>query len=123
MKNILKHLVQAQQGYVELRHHRRIWNYLRATNGRVDFAKHSMTEGVAVRALVDGSWGFAATTDLSEASIARAIQTAQSLAGSVARRWGARKVVLARGNLATGDVALDGYEELASLSIEEKLGQ
>jgi TldD protein len=123
MKTILKHLIQAQQGYVELRHHRRIWNYIRATNSRVDFAKHSVTEGVGVRALLDGSWGFAATHDCSEASIARAIETAQSMARTVARRLGVRKVVLARGNLATGDIAFDGFEELTSLSIEEKLGQ
>lgn len=120
MKALLSSLVRAQPGYVELRHHRRVWNYLRVTNGRVDFAKHTVIQGVGVRVLVDGAWGFAATSNCSQSSIARAITKARSLAATVAD--GRQKpVMLARANLATTDVTLEGYHELASLPIDGKL--
>ena len=63
MKALLQSMVAKQQGYLELRWHKRISNQFLATKGRVDTANHGMVEGIGVRALVDGSWGFAATAD------------------------------------------------------------
>ena len=122
MLDILADLVRAHSDYMEVRHHRRVWNYLRATNGRVDFAKHSVIDGVGVRALVAGAWGFVATTDCSAPAISHAIGLARSLAAAVSRTQSFPRK-LARANLATADIMLDGYEELTALPIDGKLDQ
>lgn len=123
MKHILQHLVTKQQGYVELRWHRRISNQFLATKGRVDVANHGVTEGVGVRALVDGAWGFAATADVGEAAIKRAIEQAQANARLLAKARGKRNVTLRAGKLSTRDVVGDGFDELANLAIADKLGR
>lgn len=123
MKDILKHLVNKQQGYVELRWHRRISNQFLATKGRVDVANHGVTEGVGVRALVDGAWGFAATSDVGEIAIQRAIMQAQANAKLLANARGKKKLELRPGKLSTQDVFGEGFEELNLLSIADKLGK
>jgi TldD protein len=123
MKSALQHLVQSQSGYVELRHHRRVWNYLRATNDRVDFAKHTVIEGVGVRVLVDGCWGFAATADTSEIAIVQAIAAARRMARALKEGRPARDMPLARGPLAIGDFVSVGYAELATQPAVNKIGE
>ncbi len=122
MKDVLTKLAKAQTGFVELRYHRRTSNSFVATKGRVDVANSSITEGVGVRALVDGAWGFAATADTTDAAITRAIADAQSMAKALAKARGKRDVKMARGRLATMDLTLDGYQELRDMPIEGKLG-
>ena len=123
MKDVLQKLAKQQQGFVELRYHRRTSNSFVATKGRVDVANSSITEGVGVRALVDGAWGFAATADTGDAAIARAIADAQSMAKALAKARGKRDVKLARGRLSTQDLTLDGYAELRDMPIEGKLAR
>lgn len=123
MKDILQNLAQAQQGFVELRWHKRSSNSFMAQKGRVDVASSSLTEGVGVRALIEGAWGFAATADVSKQAIQRAIEQAQRNARVLARAKGKHKIDLARGRLARMDFKGEGYDELRSMSIADKLGQ
>lgn len=123
MKDMLAKLAAESQGFVELRYHKRTSNSFVAQKGRVDVANHSLTEGVGVRALVDGAWGFAATADASQAAVRRAIAEAQRMARALAKARGKRVVTLGRGRLSQADVIGDGYEELRSMAIADKLGQ
>jgi len=123
MKSMLQHLLQDQPGHLELRWHRRQSTVLVAQKGRVDVARRSLSEGVGVRTLLDGSWGFAATADTGEAAIRRAIAQAQSNAGELARRRGKRRLELARAQLAHGDSLSAGFEELQGMTLGDKLGQ
>lgn len=123
MKQVLSHLIAKESGYVELRWHKRISNQFLATKGRVDVANHGVTEGIGVRALIDGAWGFAATADISEAAIQRAIGQAQANARLLAKARGKRKTDLGRGRLSTQDFKGEGFDDLAKLGIAEKLGQ
>ncbi|MCX6117774.1 MAG: TldD/PmbA family protein [Proteobacteria bacterium] len=123
MKTVLKHLVAKQQGYVELRWHRRLSHQFVATKGRVDVANQGVTEGVGVRALVDGAWGFAATADVSEPAIKRAIEQAQLNARLIASIRGQRPNTLGIGKLSTKDFIGAGFKELVELSVADKLGQ
>jgi TldD protein len=122
MKQLLKSLVDKQSGYVELRWHKRISNQFLATKGRVDVANHGVTEGVGVRALVDGAWGFAATADVSEPAIRRTIEKAQANARLLAKVRGPRQTHLGAGRLSTEDFVGEGFLELSNLSIADKLG-
>ena len=123
MKQILHNLVQRQSGYVELRWHKRTSNSFLATKGRVDVANHSLTEGVGVRALVNGAWGFAATSDISEAAIKRAIEQAQANALLLAKVRGNHVITLRPGKLSTKDYVGDGFAELQGMAIADKLGK
>ena len=123
MKQILQQLVHKQSGYVELRWHKRTSNSFLATKGRVDVANHSLTEGVGVRALVDGAWGFAATADVSEAAIKRAIDQARANASVLAKARGSHSIELRKGRLSTKDFTGEGFKELQSMSIADKLGK
>ena len=124
MKQILEHLIHKQQGYVELRWHKRVSNSFLATKGRVDVANHSVTEGVGVRALVGGAWGFAATSDVSEAAILRAIEQAKANASLLAKaRGGAHKIEMRPGKLCVKDFTGEGFAELRDMPIADKLGK
>lgn len=123
MKDMLQRLVQGQPGFVELRYHRRVNNSFVAQKGRVDVANHAVTEGVGVRALIDGAWGFAATADVTEAAIRRAIAEAQRNAQALAKAKGKTKLELARKRLAKIDFVGPGFEELNAMKLADKLGQ
>lgn len=125
MKEVLEQLVRKHQGFVELRWHRRTSNSFVATKGRVDVANHNVTEGVGVRAMVDGAFGFAATADVSPAAIDRAIQQAQKNARllAAARTKGTHKAGLAPAKLSTLDFKGPGFDELRSMSLADKLKQ
>jgi TldD protein len=124
MKQILEHLINKQQGYVELRWHKRVSNSFLATKGRVDVANHSVTEGVGVRALVDGAWGFAATADISEPAILRAIEQAKANASLLAKARGpSHKITMRPGKLCIKDFTGEGFAELRDMPIADKLGK
>ncbi len=123
MKDLLSQLVQGQCGFVELRYHRRINNSFVAQKGRVDVANHAVTEGVGVRALVDGAWGFAATADVSKGAIQRAIAEAQRNAKTLSGAKGKSILDLGRARLSRVDFKGEGFDELNAMSLADKLGK
>ena len=123
MKQILQQLVAGHSGFIELRYHKRTSNSFVAQKGRVDVANHSVTEGVGVRALVGSAWGFAATADISEAAIKRAIRQAQYNASALAKVRAKGELSLARGRLSHLDFTGPGFNELVAMPLADKLGQ
>lgn len=93
-------------GYLELRFHERRSLRLTVEDGRLDAASARHWAGVGVRALVDGAWGFAATTSVKPADVKRAVQQAREAARAVAphkreRVAGLAPTALARGHFQT----------------------
>lgn len=123
MKELLKLIASKQSSFVELRHHKRISNNFMATKGRVDIANHSVNEGVGVRAFLQGSWGFAATADCSEAGIQRAITQAQKNAMVLAMSKNSKDAPKRTGKLSTIDYVGPGFDELMGMKLDDKLGQ
>lgn len=121
MKQLLADIIKEESGFVELRYHKRTTNSLMANKGRVDTANHAIVEGVGVRALVDGAWGFAATARIDRASIKRAIGEAQANARSLASLPGVHRITMRRDALVRQDYIGEGYEELARMPVAEKL--
>ena len=121
MKDQLQKAIAGKDGFVELRYHRRKSNSFVAQKGRVDVANHSVTEGVGVRALIDGAWGFAATADTSESAIDRAIEEARHNAKELSRARGKTDTGLERGQLSTEDYTGPGYDELVKMPTADKL--
>ena len=122
MRDELKKIIQKRQNMIELRWHRRTSHSFVATKGRVDVAQTATTEGIGVRALVHGAFGFAATADLSPAAIERAIDQAERHAAMLAKAK-KHRVSLARGRLSRAQFRGPGYGELLGMSLSDKLDQ
>lgn len=123
MKDQLQKLVSGHEGFLELRYHKRTSNSFVATKGRVDVANHSITEGVGVRALINGAWGFAACADVSTQAIQRAIGEARRNAITLAKAKGKSEILLGRGRLSTQDFEGEGFKELRNMALADKLGE
>jgi TldD protein len=123
MKDQLQALVKKHQGFLELRYHKRVSNSFVATKGRVDVANHAVTEGVGVRALIDGAWGFAASADVGAAAVERANAEGRRNAMTHAKAKGKAQLSLGRGRLSTRDFEGEGFGELKSMALADKLGQ
>src|SRR5689334_20748673 len=91
MKAILEEVAAASPAFLELRYHRRVQNAFSVQKGRVEEATHRTRAGVGVRALVDGAWGFASTSDLDRAGVRKAADQAVAAARELARA-SARKI-------------------------------
>lgn len=122
MKQLLQDIVNKSNGYIELRYHKRSSTSLMAQKGRVDTADKSETQGVGIRALVDGAFGFAATSDISKKGIESALEEARKSAKILAEaKEGEGATYLAKGDLATEDYITQGYDEIVSMPVSEKL--
>ncbi|WP_426210458.1 TldD/PmbA family protein [Massilia sp. TWP1-3-3] len=122
-KSLLQHLVQGASGYVELRWHKRTSCTFEVTQGRVLLADRAVIEGVGVRTLIDGAWGVAATSDVSERGVRQAITQAREAAALLLGIRGKRPLVLAQARLSTRDFVGSGFVELASMGLADKLGE
>ena len=74
---------------------------LSVRDGQVEAATHTENQGIGVRVLVDGAWGFASTADLTPAGVdraaARAVQIARASATAPGRRADLGPAVTHRG--------------------------
>ena len=82
---------------------------LTTKNGRMGHASESESLGIGVRVICEGAWGFAASADLSRASVeaaaARAVEDCASLGAGEARRCSTGSGTGSRGGV---DDALQG---------------
>jgi TldD protein len=123
VKQLLNDVIKNQSDYVELRWHRRTANQFLATKGRVDVANQSRTEGVGVRAFIQGAWGFAATANVTPEGVRKAIDEARRNAKIIAQLRQDSKSSLSSVRLSTQDFVGDGFKELTGLKVTDKLGK
>jgi len=123
MKNLLKDLTDKASGFVEMRYHKRQTNSFVAQKGRVDVANQTVVSGIGIRAMVDGSWGFAATSDLTEKNLKQTIEQAQKNARILAETSERASRNLPKDRLATEDFVGEGFNDLVAMSVSDKLSQ
>ncbi len=116
MLDLLKSVVAEAPGYAEIRYHKRLLTTVDARNGTLKRVERRILAGAGVRCLVDGSWGFVSTTDVSEGGLQRAVMEASDAAraGARLRREKAR---LAPARLARGEFVYqdsDGEPDIAA---------
>src|ERR1700722_15476831 len=116
----LKNVLGASSHWTELRYHRKASHVLGVLKGEVSEMSSKHYEGVGLRCLVDGTWGFASTSDLSEEALKSALANAESMARERANRKKHKIKIASTDKLAHGTFFLDGYEELQKISWEEK---
>jgi len=90
-------------------------------NGAVDSVDDSETEGVGVRVLVDGAWGFACDPGLDEAGAEAAARRAAAFARTSAARARGRGAALAPVEPARGEYATPLGRDPIEVPLEEKI--
>ena len=121
MLQLLQQISTRASGWVELRYHVRRSKRVAVRNGRLEESSTLRLAGIGVRALVDGVFGFASTTDISEKGIEQAVSEAQSAArvSAVAKRD--KIAPLPHMVLASGEFAFQTDDPLDGHSLAEKL--
>ncbi|HSK16688.1 MAG TPA: TldD/PmbA family protein [Gaiellaceae bacterium] len=112
--------VAAGAGYADARVVRRRAQHVSTKNGDVDAVSDSETEGIGVRVLVDGAWGFAGDPRLTEEGARDAALRAVAFARASASRARVR-VELAPAPPASGDYAARVEREPVEVPLEEKI--
>jgi TldD protein len=106
--------------WTEMRYHKKASHVLGVLKGEVSEMSSKHYEGVGLRCLVNGTFGFASTGDTTVAGLTKALKAAEEMAIELASRK-KRKITMATSkNLAVGEYFLKGYEDLEKLSWEEK---
>ncbi len=121
MLQLLQEISTRASGWVELRYHARLSKRISVRNGRLEESSTLRLAGIGVRALIDGVFGFASTTDLSEKGIARAVSEAQSAARASAVAKREKIGSLPHVTLASGEFAVKTGDPLDDHPLTEKL--
>ncbi|MCR4403537.1 MAG: TldD/PmbA family protein [Firmicutes bacterium] len=120
MLDLLKSVATEAQGYVEIRYHRRLQTAVDARNGALRRVERRTLAGAGVRCLVDGSWGFVSTTDVTLEGLRRAVTEASDAAraGARLRREKAR---LSAARLASGEFACQTFDDEPDIAEKMKV--
>ena len=115
----LKEALEKSEHWTEIRYHHRQQTSIEVKNGEVTRVEDSTLAGVGVRCLVDGCWGFAATADMSEEALDKAVREATSAArvGSSLRKKKIEKI--AEGEMAQGEYVY--ADENDDVQLKEKI--
>jgi TldD protein len=121
MQEYLARVAAQANSWIELRFHERRTQQIAVRNGKLEESSSKRIQGIGVRALVDGVFGFASTTDLSEQGILMAVAAAQGAARTSA---GAKKIHikgLAEARMGVGTFPVATSDPLNRHPLEEKL--
>ncbi len=121
MQALLRDALRGVDGFVELRYHAKTFRSVQVDNGRLERSSMSRRDGVAVRVLRDGTWGFASTSDLRLSAIRRAIADADAAARATAGLRRDRVPDLPGADLGVGSFATDGVDEMLARSVDERV--
>ncbi|MFW9921508.1 MAG: TldD/PmbA family protein [Candidatus Thorarchaeota archaeon] len=106
--------------HLEIRYHQRKSSQVRVDKGEIHTASSDDYGGVGIRALVDGAWGYASTSNLAkevlEKSLNDAINAAKRLAPGVKE-----KIVLAPIKPITGEFSNLGKDPMENHDFEERV--
>ena len=120
LQDVLRKLVARAGHWTEVRYHARHGRALSVRHNEVVEMASQRTAGVGLRVLVEGTWGFAATSDLTAPGLERALERAEGMARALAPIKKKRVRLAEGGELARGDYLVPGYLELEAMPLEEK---
>lgn len=120
MRERLHQTLSLGSHWTEMRYHNRRSRILGIRKGEVDEMSSKHYEGVGIRVLREGSWGFAATSDLSLEGLKKALSDAEQLAKAMSSRKKQKIQLAATAQLAKGNFIVAGYDDLLAMPLEEK---
>ncbi len=120
MRDTLREVAGNSEHWVELRLHDRHSLQVVVRKGVVESAASRRVRGVGVRVLMDGCWGFCATTRLDRRGVEEAVGAAAAAAGKSSTGKVNRVEKLADCELAVGDFRTGDPRDVVERSTEEK---
>jgi TldD protein len=108
-------------GYADARAVTRRAQHVATKNGEVESVSDGETEGIGVRVLVDGAWGFACDRRLSAEGAREAAERAVAFARASASRAGRRRVELAPAPAETGEYRTAAKRDPVDVPLSEKV--
>ncbi len=121
MQELLARIAAQSSGWIELRYQGRSTKQIAVRNGELEESSSKRIQGIGIRALVDGVFGFASTTDLTEGGILKAIEAAQGAARTSASAKKHRIEDLATASFGVGSFPVPTQDPLDAHPLEEKL--
>ncbi|MCK6504469.1 TldD/PmbA family protein [Myxococcota bacterium] len=121
MRDLLKDALRGVDGFAELRWHGKTFRNVHVQKGRLESSTLRRRDGVAVRVLLDGTWGFASTGDLSLAGLRRALDDARAAARAAAPLRRERVPDLPPAPFGVGDFDQPGVADLLARSTDERV--
>jgi len=107
--------------FVELRYHAKTFRRATVQQGRVERTALRRRDGVGVRVMADGTWGFATTGDATVPAVRRAIEQARAAALATASMRSERVPDLPAADLAVGDFETPDIDELLARGPEARV--
>ena len=125
MKDVLTKINNAATGkfgaqYAEARGQKLYKTMLTLKEGRVEAAKQGIEKGVALRVLVNGSWGFASVGSLNEEILTDALSNACKMAKTASLRL-KKPIKLASAKTVTDNVKAKPKKNPSDISMEDKI--
>lgn len=121
MEQIVADLVGRSSTWLEARFHDRRSLVLSVRNGHFEQCSSARTRGVGVRALAEGAFGFASTTDLTDGGLRSAAEAARALALATAAVKRDRATRLASVRPAVGSFPVATADPLDAHTLDEKI--
>jgi TldD protein len=116
----IKQVLGKSTCWTEVRYHKKSSHVLGVLKGEVSEMSSKHFEGIGLRCLVAGTWGFASTGDTSINGLTNALKKAEEMARELASRKKKKIEIGSAKNLAKGDFFLEGFDELQKMTWEEK---
>jgi TldD protein len=126
MKDIaqkLEKLILNAPCWAEARYHKRKTQSIGVQKGLVKQLKSSVTSGVGIRVLVNGTWGFSSTSDLTDTALEKTLKQAINCAKNLSALKKKNVQKLDTTGLKKGEFILGGYKELEQMPFQQKLEQ
>jgi TldD protein len=119
----LGNLLEQAKGasYAEIRYHSRLLNEIRISKGELERIRSVVNDGVGIRVLVDGCWGFSSTSETAKESLIDTMHAALSSASLLSKGKQRKVEILAEADLAVGTFAPKINGKLEDYSIEDKV--
>ncbi len=114
-------LAKRSGAWLELRLHDRRSRSILVEDGVLEGARATRHCGVGVRAFVDGAWGFASTSVLTDVALLRAIDAAVLAAKAASKGRTKKAPAPAPVNFQNGRYTSPARQPLSSMSLEEKI--
>lgn len=122
MKDRLSRLMKKCQGdYVEARYHKRDEKLIDISKGEVEDVHSKLLEGVGIRVLKNGAWGFSSTSKLKDKALDKTLDKAEKSAELCARAKSEKVEELKEGKIAEGKYEADVNDSATNHGMEEKV--
>lgn len=121
MRDLLKDALRGVDGFAELRWHAKTFRNVHVQKGRLESSTLRRRDGVAVRVLLDGTWGFASTSELTLPGLRRALDDARDAARAGAGLRRDRVPDLPLAAFGVGDFDLPGVADLLARTTDERV--